>query len=106
LIAAASKAREFLRELPGFTRGSAMSSAILTAIRPSSLAVYDRNANKGLTRIGLDLAANEPDHYAEYMRRIEQCRAEARAVRNHRWSAHEVDLALYVLGKMPSIADL
>jgi hypothetical protein len=44
-----------------------------------------------------------PHHYAEYMRRIEQYRAEARAVRDHRWSAHGVDLALYVLGKMPSI---
>jgi hypothetical protein len=42
-------------------------------------------------------------HYAEYMHRIKQCRADARAIRGHRWSAHEVDLALYVLGKMPSI---
>jgi hypothetical protein len=101
LIAAASNARELLRELPGFKRGSAMSSAVLTAIRPRGFAVYDRNANKGLKRIGLDLAGNEPDHYAEYIRRIEQCRTEARAVRNHQWSAHEVDLALYILGKMP-----
>lgn len=99
LIAAASNARERLRGLPGFKRGSAMSSAVLTAIRPGGFAVYDRNANKGLKRIGLDLAVNEPDHYAEYMRRIEQCRAQAKAVRNLQWSAHEVDLALYVLGK-------
>ena len=77
-----------------------MSSAVLTAIRPNGLAVYDRNANKGLKRIELDLADDEPHHYAEYMRRIEQCRAEARAVRDHRWSAHEVDLALYVLDEV------
>jgi hypothetical protein len=103
LIAAASKARELLRELPGFKTGSAMSSAVLTAIRPSDLAVYDSNANKGLKRVELDLADDEPYHYAEYMRRIEQCRTEARAVRGHQWSAHEVDLALYTLGKMESI---
>ena len=80
-----------------------MSSAVLTAIKPDGLAVYDRHANNGLKRVELDLADDEPDHYAAYMRRIEQCRAEARAVRGHRWSAHDVDLALYVLGKMPSI---
>jgi hypothetical protein len=79
-----------------------MSSAILTAVRPDDLAVYDTNANEGLKRIELDLADDQPHHYAEFMRRIEQCREEARA-RGHRWSAHEVDLALYVLGKTPSI---
>jgi hypothetical protein len=101
LIAAASNARELLRVLPGFKRGSAMSSAVLTAIRPGGFAVYDSNADKGLERIGLDLAADEPDHYAAYMCRVEQCRTEAKALRDHRWSAHEVDLALYVLGKTP-----
>ena len=64
----------------------------------------DRNANEGLKRVELALADNEPHHYAEYMRRIQQCRAEAREVRGHKWSAHEVDLALYELGKMPPIA--
>ena len=54
-----------------------MSSAVLTAIRPDGLAVYDRNANEGLKRVALALADDEPHHYAEYMRRIEQCRAEA-----------------------------
>jgi hypothetical protein len=101
LIAAALKARELLRELHGFRTGSPMASAVLTAIRPSGFAVYDRNATNGLKLINLDLADDEPHHYAEYMRRIEQCRVEARAVRGHQWSAHDVDLALYVLGKVP-----
>jgi hypothetical protein len=99
IIAACLQARELLRELPGFGTGSAMASVVLTAIRPSGLAVYDRNANDGLKAIELDLADDELHHYAEYMRRIEQCRAEARAVRGHQWSAHEIDLALYVLGQ-------
>lgn len=103
VIAAASKARELLRGLPGFQTGSAMSSAVLTAIRPDGFAIYDSNANRGLKRVELDLAADEPGHYAAYMNRVEQCRAGARARRGHDWSAHQVDLALYVLGKMPSI---
>jgi hypothetical protein len=103
VISAASKARELLRDLPGFKTGSAMSSAVLTAIRPDGLAVYDRNANDGLKVLDLDLAYDEPHHYAEYMRRIEKCRIEGRAKGGQRWSAHEVDLALYVLGKMPQI---
>jgi hypothetical protein len=103
VISAASAARELLRGLPGFKTGSAMSSAVLTAIRPDGLAVYDTNASDGLKVVELDLARDEAHHYAEYMRRIEQCRGEARTVRGHKWSAHEVDLVLYVLGKMPSI---
>lgn len=82
-----------------------MASAVLIAIRPSDLAVYDRNANKGLRHIELDLAVNEPNHYAEYVRRIQQCRTEARELRDHQWTGHDVDLALYVLGRMPSIID-
>jgi hypothetical protein len=53
VIAAASKARELLRSLPGFKTGSPMSSAVLTAIRPDGLAVYDRHANKGLKHVEL-----------------------------------------------------
>ncbi len=100
LIAAAQHARELLRELPGFKLGSAMASAVLTAIRPDGLAVYDSNANVGLEVVELGLARDAANHYSEYMRRIGQCRAEASAVRGHQWSAHEVDLALYELGKM------
>ena len=103
VITAASKSRELLWGPPGFQTGSPMSSAVLTAIRPDGFAVYDSNANEGLKRVELDLADDEPDHYAAYMSRIERCRAEARAVRGHDWSEHQVDLALYVLGKMPSI---
>lgn len=100
LVAAAQHAREELRDLPGFARGSAMASAVLTAIRPDALAVYDSNANEGLKVVELNLPDDAPDHYSEYMRRVEQCRAEAKTVGGHQWSAHEVDLALYELGKM------
>lgn len=85
LIAAALESRELLRELPGLKRSSPMASAVLTAIRPSGLAVYDRIANRGLKLVELDLAEHEPHHYAAYMRQIEQCRTEAREVRGHEW---------------------
>ena len=76
-----------------------MSSAVLTAIRPANLAIYDRHANRGLKCIEMGLAGNQSEHYAEYMCRIGQCRYEAKALRDYRWSGHEVDLALYLLGK-------
>ncbi len=76
-----------------------MASAVLTAIRPNDLAVYDTNANDGLKLVCLELPLNADPHYSEFLKRIEQCREEARALRGHRWSAHEVDLALYELGK-------
>lgn len=82
-----------------------MASAVLTAIRPNDLGIYDRNANKGLEHIGLALAFNESNHYAEYTRRIQQCRAEVRESGDCQWTGHDVDLALYMLGRTPSIID-
>jgi len=44
---AASRAREILRPLPGFSQGTALASALLTAASPDRLAVYDRRARRG-----------------------------------------------------------
>lgn len=98
VIDAARQSRAPLRELPGFRTGSALASAVLVASRPDTFAVYDRNANTGLSIVGLDLPGNASDHYAQYMIRIEQCRAEG-AVAGQHWSARDVDLALYKLGQ-------
>jgi hypothetical protein len=97
LITAAGNAREMLRPLPGFGHGTALASALLTAAFPTRLAVYDKRARKGLRKVGLELADEPPFFYARYMKLIEQCRAEA-ADEGHRWSARDVDLALYMLG--------
>jgi hypothetical protein len=96
-ITAAGDAREMLRSLPGFGLGTALASALLTAASPTRLAVYDERARKGLQKIELGLADKPPLFYARYMQLIERCRAEA-AGEGHRWSAREVDLALYILG--------
>jgi hypothetical protein len=98
VIKAAGEAREILRELPGFGQGTALASALLTAAAPARLAVYDRRARSGLRKVELELADTAPLFYARYVMLIEQCRAEAAEVGN-RWSAREVDLALWILGR-------
>jgi hypothetical protein len=97
-IEAAGQARELLRPLPGLGHGTALASALLTVASPSRLAVYDKRARKGLSEVELELADGPPLFYARYMRLIEQCRTEA-AEQGHGWSPHDVDLALYTLGR-------
>jgi hypothetical protein len=101
VIAAAGRAREMLRPLPGFARGTALASAVLAAASPTRLAVFDKPARRGLQKVELQLADNAPAFYASYMTLIEQCRAEA-ADAGHHWSARDVDLALYMLGRPPT----
>ena len=98
VIKSAGDAREMLRELPGFGQGTALASALLTAAAPGRLAVYDKHARSGLRKIELELTDEAPHFYARYMILIEQCRAEGADVGN-RWSARDVDLALWNLGR-------
>ena len=59
-IEAAGDAREMLRELPGFTQGTALASALLTAAAPARLAVYDKRARSGLQKVDLELTDDAP----------------------------------------------
>jgi len=93
IIEAAGDAREMLRELPGFGRGTALTSALLTAAAPTRLAVFDKRARSGLRTVELELTDYAPRFYATYMMLIEQCRADG-ADAGNRWSARDVDLAL------------
>lgn len=93
----ARECRSQLQELPGFGHGPALASALLCAALPDDFAVYDRRARKGLAAVDLALPGNPPD-YGRYTELIEQCRSEARSL-GQNWSGHEVDLALYTLGK-------
>lgn len=97
VIKAAGDAREVLRELPGFRQGTALASALLTAAAPTRLAVYDKRARGGLWKVELELTDRAPLFYARYMALIQQCRKEGAEVGN-RWSARDVDLALWILG--------
>lgn len=97
VVEAAAKGRAALQVLPGFGHGPALASAILCAARPGDFAVYDRRARKGLLAVDLPLPGNPPD-YGRYTELVEQCRSEARGF-GQNWSGHEVDLALYTLGR-------
>jgi hypothetical protein len=61
------------------------------------LRTLDISARIGLREVGLELTDNAPRFYARYMMLIGQCRAEAADLGN-RWSARDVDLALWVVG--------
>lgn len=94
---AASDSRESLRQLPGFSSGTALASAVLTAACPERLAVYDRRAKSGLNYLGLTLTGKEERFYGLYMHLVEQCRSEMAAV-GRRATARQIDLALFMLG--------
>ncbi|GAA5120729.1 hypothetical protein [Haloechinothrix salitolerans] len=93
---AAERARDVLRVLPGFGSGPALASAVLTAAAPGRMAVYDRRARNGLTKLGLELPRER--RYGHYMERVEQLRLCA-SERGLDWSARDVDMALYMLGR-------
>jgi hypothetical protein len=97
VVEAAGDAREILRKLPGFGQGTALASALLTAAAPARLAVCDKRARRGLQKVELELTDHAPRFYARYMTLIEQFRAEG-ADAGKRWSARDVDLALWILG--------
>ncbi|PXY28439.1 hypothetical protein BAY60_16105 [Prauserella muralis] len=85
-----------LRKVPGFRHGPALASALLTAAAPDRMAVYDRRAMTGLSRLGLELTGWN-DRYGRYLHRIEVLRAVA-AEYGEDWRARDVDIALYHLG--------
>jgi hypothetical protein len=96
VTAAASRGRAALSALPGFARGDALASALLTAAAPERMAVYDRRAQRGLEKLGLSLSA-APGRYGRYMQIVEDLTANAKH-HGYDWSAREVDLSLYWLG--------
>ncbi len=96
---AAAQGRSALSALPGFVRGDALASALLTAAAPERMAVYDRRAQAGLAKLGLSLSAKR-GRYGRYMEMVVGLAATAEH-HGRSWSAREVDLALYSLGGRP-----
>lgn len=95
--AAAAAARSALVPLPGFAHGDALASAVCFALAPDLLAVYDKRADRGLEQLGLAVG-HRSGRYGRYMSVVEQCRLEL-ADHGHAWSARQVDLALFQLGR-------
>ncbi|MFE9751611.1 hypothetical protein ACFYOT_42460 [Saccharothrix saharensis] len=97
VVDAARAGRRLLSPLPGFRFGDALASAILVAAAPHRMAVYDRHAHSGLTSLGYDLSS-EPGRYGRYMGIVEELR-EIGLEQGSEWTARDVDLALYQLGR-------
>lgn len=94
---AARRGRAALSPLPGFLRGDALASALLLAAAPDRMAVYDRRAQAALGLLGLKLTSAS-GRYSRYMALVEHLRDEASSRTGRRWTARDVDLALYSLG--------
>jgi hypothetical protein len=95
---AARRARQALLVLPGAKTGDPFASAVILAAAPDRMAVYDYRAHLGLWLVGLRLADGSGLYY-RYMELLEQCRSELLEHRHGNWTAREVDLALFTLGK-------
>lgn len=93
---AAGNARAALVPLPGFGTGDALASAVIYALAPARMAVYDRRAQAGLERLGLVLTS-EPGRYCRYMALVEQLITDSRTF-GVDLNSREVDLALFTLG--------
>jgi hypothetical protein len=94
--AAAAAARSALSPIPGFRIGDALASAVIYALAPNRMAVYDRRAQKGLELVGLALTPR-PGRYGRYMTLVEQLTDETRHT-GSALSSREIDLALFTLG--------
>ena len=95
---AAAAGRAALVSLPGFGRGDALASALLTAACPTRMAVYDRRTDFALQNgLGVALSAAR-GRYGRYLRLLSDLAAQARG-RGLHWTPRDVDLALYWLGR-------
>lgn len=94
---AARAGRSALVTLPGFRVGDALASAVLTALAPERMAVYDRRAHSGLRLLGVSIT-DGAGRYGEYMRAVDDLGAALRES-GEEWTNRDVDVALFTSGK-------
>lgn len=94
--AAAGGARSSLSSIPGFGVGDALASAVIYALAPDRMAVYDRRAQSGIERLEMTLTSSR-GRYGRYMVLVQQL-VEDTANHGSALTARQVDLALYTLG--------
>ncbi|WP_328459246.1 hypothetical protein [Streptomyces sp. NBC_00448] len=93
---AAGAGRAALVDLPGFHKGDALASAVLTAAAPARMAVYDRRVQQALDSLDLTLTAT-PGRYGRYMSLLEQL-LEQGGHQAEGWTCRDLDTALYWIG--------
>lgn len=101
LSEAAGTGRAALSVLPGFDRGDALASALLTAAAPDRMAVYDQRAQRALDMLNIRLSAAR-GRYRNYLALIENLLQDAPPEVRATWRPRDVDLALYTLGEPPA----
>ncbi|MEU2944385.1 hypothetical protein ABZ620_25770, partial [Nocardiopsis alba] len=97
---AARAGRGAISELPGFVKGDALASAILTSAAPTRMAVYDRHVQRAIDSLGLTLT-DHSGRYGRYMGILDTL-LEHSGGRADGWTARDVDTALYWAGKNPA----
>lgn len=97
---AAQAGRSAISELPGFVKGDALASAILTSAAPTRMAVYDRRVQHAIDSLGLTLT-NRSGRYGRYMDLLDTLLKHSGG-RADGWTARAVDTSLYWAGKNPA----
>ncbi|MGW3240715.1 hypothetical protein [Streptomyces olivaceus] len=92
---AARAGRAALAGLPGFTRGDALASTVLTAAAPHRMAVYDRRAHASLHSLGIPLT-HAAGRYSRYIAALDDLLSQAPSPA-HAWTPRDLDIALYCL---------
>ncbi|MYV74564.1 hypothetical protein GT352_11540 [Streptomyces sp. SID1046] len=93
---AAQAGRAALVSLPGFRKGDALASAVLTAAAPHRMAVYDSRAQRALESLGIALT-DDSGRYGRYMDILDEILAR-RQPSEQGWTARDVDIALFWIG--------
>ncbi|MER7943611.1 MULTISPECIES: hypothetical protein [unclassified Streptomyces] len=94
---AAQAGRGVISELPGFVKGDALASAILTSAAPTRMAVYDQHVQRAVNFLGLTLT-DRSGRYGRYMDILDTLLKHSGG-RADGWTARDVDTALYWTGK-------
>ncbi len=93
---AAGRARGQLQDLPGYRRGDAVASALLTAAAPARLGVFDQRAVRALGLLGLPVNSRR----GQYRRYITTLVGLVDLAGSHglTWTVRDVDTAPFHLG--------
>lgn len=96
---AAGNGRRALLDLPGFVKGDALASAVLTAAAPDRMAVYDRHTHRSLHQLGVHLTS-APGRCGRYLALLDRMLAVGPLPSG--WTARDLDIALHRLSKAHS----
>lgn len=102
---AGDEARQLLTCVPGLGGGGAIASAVLLAMSPTRMAVWDRWANTSLTAIGRE-PQGPRQHYRNYLEIVvDLVDAMQESIDSHTVIPREVDLALFHAGQNAEVLD-